>query len=140
MTDLTLHLRIIGGILIALALAHVYISRHLGWRADAARMSPLNRQIFFVHAIFICMVVGMMGVLTLLYTDTLTTPTPLARVVLIGLLVFWGARLVFQWFVYDWSHWRGHRFNTAMHLFFTCLWTYFVLTFALTLRLQYAQP
>ena len=138
MIDPTPHLRIVGGSLILLAIAHVYFARHLNWRLDATKLSPVNRQIFHVHTFFICMILVLTGVLALCIPEALTTRSPLARLVLIGHVIFWGTRLLFQWFVYDPTHWRGHRLNTTAHVLFTLLWLYFTLTYAHALRLQYA--
>jgi hypothetical protein len=49
----------------------------------------------------------------------------LSRLVLGGFALFWFVRLVCQWFVFDRSLWRGHRFHTVVHVVFTVLWTYF---------------
>jgi hypothetical protein len=49
--------------------------------------------------------------------------------VLGGLALFWTLRLITQHFVYDSAHWRGHRRNTAVHIVFTLLWTYFAAVF-----------
>ena len=136
MTHLLTHLRIVGASLIALSLAHVLFAKHLRWKEDAARLTPINRQIFHVHAFFICLIVLMMGLLCLLAPQRLAEPTPLARLVLIGLVIFWGTRLVFQWFVYDSSLWRGHRGNTFVHFAFTILWSYYTFVFAYALWRQ----
>ena len=130
MSPLLLNLRIVGASLITLSLAHVFIARRLEWKADAARMTPLNRQIFHVHAFFICLVLTMMGVLCLGFPQALVTPTPLARVVLAGLAIFWGTRLIVQWFVYEREHWRGNRVNTIIHFVFSALWMYYAGVFA----------
>ncbi|HRX84807.1 MAG TPA: hypothetical protein P5572_07300, partial [Phycisphaerae bacterium] len=56
-------------------------------------------------------------------------PSMLARLVLIGLAVFWMVRLIVQLFVYDRRLWLGDRFNTTMHVMFTCLWSYLLFTY-----------
>ena len=137
MIDPTPHLRVVGASLIALAIAHLYFARHLNWKTDAARLSPVNRQVFHVHTFFICLTLVMMGVLALGFPETLTARTPLARLVLLGHTAFWAIRLLFQWFVYDTALWRGHRLNTAVHLLFTLVWVYFTFVYAVALRLQY---
>ena len=58
---LPLLLRVTGVGLILLAVLHVPISRKLRWREQAARMSAENASIFQVHAFFICVVLVMMG-------------------------------------------------------------------------------
>jgi len=59
-------LRITGAGLILLAILHVPIGRKLMWREQAARMSPENEAIFHVHAFFICVLLVMMGLPSLL--------------------------------------------------------------------------
>jgi hypothetical protein len=136
MTNLLPHLRIVGASLLALSLAHVFVARHLEWKKDTARLTLINRQIFYVHTFFICLTLAMLGALCLLFAQTLLERTPLARLVLICLVIFWGTRLVFQWCVYDWSLWRGHRNNTIIHIAVTILWSYYTLVFAAALLLQ----
>jgi len=93
-------------------------------------LSAINRQIFHTHTFFICLVLAMMGTLCVFYTPLLIAPSPLARVVLCGLTLFWAVRLVFQWFVYEWSHWLGRRLYTFIHITFTLVWTYYTATYA----------
>ncbi|MEO6323364.1 MAG: hypothetical protein ABIT01_00650 [Thermoanaerobaculia bacterium] len=122
---LLLHLRITGVLLLALATLHFALPKRLGWDEDLARLTLVNRQIFLVHTFFIVLVLVMMGVLSLFFGPVLVAPTPLARLVLGGLTLFWLIRLVMQWLVYDPSLWRGDRFNTRVHYAFTALWIYF---------------
>src|SRR5207244_865294 len=92
--------------------------------------SPLNRQIFQVHCFFIGLVLAMFGSLALGFTSTLLERTPLARIVLSGLVLFWLARLLVQFFVYEPSLWKGNRFNTRIHWLFGMLWAYYVTVFS----------
>jgi hypothetical protein len=135
--NLNLHLKIAGALLLALAMAHVYFPKRFGWRAELAGVSLLTRQIFYVHCFFIWLVLVMFGLLSLVWTQTLLAPSPLARIVLAGLTVFWGARLVIQHLVYDSKLWEGNRFNTLMHVFFTLMWSYYVAVYATALWRQY---
>ena len=129
-----LHLRVVGVLLLVLVAINVLaVPRRLGWRREMAGLSLVNRQIFQVHAAFICLVLAMFAGLTLLLPRELLAPTTLARAVLGGLTGFWLARLLVQWFVYDPSLWRGKRFETAVHVAFTGLWLYFTATFATAL-------
>ena len=56
--------------------------------------------------------------------------TLLGALVLAGLTVFWGIRLLMQWFVYDSKLWRGQRFETWMHVIFSGVWLYFTAVYA----------
>ena len=60
-TILTFLVRIAGAGLLLLAILHVPIGRHLKWREDAARLSPVNASIFHVHTLSICVVLVIMG-------------------------------------------------------------------------------
>ena len=126
-----LHLRIAGAIQIALVLLHFVFPQRFHWREELARLSLLNRQIFHVHTIFICLVMVLLGALSLCAPEALLEPTRLSRLVLTGIAVFWAARLVCQWFVYDVSLWRGQTFNTVMHGVFTVIWIYLTGVYAL---------
>jgi hypothetical protein len=84
-----------------------------------------------VHTSFICLMLIMMGGLSFFAPHTLLERTSLSRLVLGGFASFWGLRLVFQWFVYDWRLWRGHAFNTFIHFLFTLMWTYLTSAYAI---------
>jgi hypothetical protein len=118
------HLRIAGVLQIVLALLHLAFPRRFNWKEELARLSPLNRQIFLVHTFFICLVLVLIGALSLLAPDALLEPTRLSRLVLGGFATFWGLRLLCQFFVYDAALWRGHAFNSLVHVLFSLLWLY----------------
>src|SRR5262245_44685652 len=120
------HLQIVGVLLLLLGSAHSVIPRYFGWKRELASVSLLTRQVFMVHHFFIGLLVAMLGLLSLLYADDLIQPTPLSRAVLIGILVFWLIRLVFQFAVYDPAIWRGQPLYTRMHVLFSVLWSYVV--------------
>jgi hypothetical protein len=124
--SLAVHLKIVGVLLVLLALLHASFPRRFKWAEELRRLSLLSRQIFLVHTFFVALTVLLCGLLTFFYAEALLAGTPLARAVLAGLTLFWAARLAVQLFVYSPALWRGHRFNTAVHVIFTCLWTYFV--------------
>jgi hypothetical protein len=134
--SLELHLRLVGVLQILLAATHLTFSKRFQWREELARLSLLNRQIFLVHTFFVCLILTLMGALCLLAPETLLERTDLSRLILIGFVVFWALRLVFQWFVYDSSLWRGSAFNTRAHFVFTALWLYFVAVFATALVIR----
>jgi hypothetical protein len=50
---LSMHLRIVGILLVLLGLSHVFFNRYFGWERELADVSLLTRQIFFVHSFFI---------------------------------------------------------------------------------------
>jgi hypothetical protein len=122
---LAFHLRLAGVLMLFLSASHWIMPRYFGWREELEHVSLLTRQVFWVHTGFICIVLAMMGTLSVFATESLLERSTLSRLVLGGFAVFWLIRLFCQWFVYDTALWRGHRFNTAVHSVFTVLWTYF---------------
>ncbi len=124
------HLRLAGGLLIFLAAMHLFLPRRFHWREELGRLSLFNRQVFYVHTFFICLVLVMMGALSAFAADSLMQPTHLGCLVLGAFAVFWLIRLAVQLFVFDPRLWRGQRFNTAMHCLLTLLWTYFTTVYA----------
>ena len=123
MTLLT-HLRFVGVIMVLLVIANLFVPGRLRWRDELARVSLVNRQIFQVHTMFIVLILAMFAVLLLTSADALLEPTRLSRLVLGGLTIFWGLRMLTQWFYYSPAIWRGDRFNTAMHGVFSVAWVY----------------
>lgn len=126
---LELHLKAVGVLILALVCLNFALPRHFGWKQELAKLSLLTRQIFIVHCLFIVITCTMFGVLALVYTPTLLQPTPLARLVLAALTIFWTVRLFVQLFVYDTSLWRGDPGRTVLHMVFTLTWAYFAATF-----------
>jgi hypothetical protein len=121
-----LHLRAAGALQILLALLHLGFPRRFQWHTELARLSLLNRQMFAVHTFFVCVVLVLFGVPSLVDPRALLEPSRLSRWVLGGITSFWLLRLGCQWFVYDPALWRGKRFETVMHALFTVLWCYLV--------------
>jgi hypothetical protein len=135
--NIYLHLKVVGVLLVTLALANTQLGRYFKWKKELGQVSLLTRQIFKVHGFFIALVVGMMGVCSLFYTDALLASGALSRIVLAGLVVFWISRLAIQFFVYDPAIWRGRRFYTVMHVVFSILWIYVALTYSAALHIAW---
>ena len=137
LTDVALHLRLAGALLLCLAAAHVVLPRALGWSVELQSVSLMTRQVSYVHTYFIgllCALFGLAG--TVLATDLLT-PDRLARAVLIGAIAVWGSRLLAELCIFDSSLWRGNTLTVLGHVAFVLLWTYqtLVFTWALVLHL-----
>ncbi len=131
--NLEFHLRLAGALQIALAAAHLPFPQWFNWRAELARLSLLNRQIFIVHTLFIVLILILFGALSLSAPAALLEPAQLAPFVCAGLAVFWLARLCAQLLVYDRRLWIGHRGRTAIHFAVTLLWIYLAATYGAAL-------
>ena len=138
MMHLEFHLRIMGVIMLLLVAMNLQIPTRLHWKQEMAGLSLLNRQIFQVHAAFICIILALFAALLLTLTRDLLEPTPLARGILAGMTAFWFCRMLCQWFIYDSRIWRGDRLLTAMHVIFSGVWIYFVATLSSALWQSFA--
>jgi hypothetical protein len=130
---LLVHLRIVGIVMIGLVALNLYVPYRFHWREEMSRLSLLNRQIFTAHNVFLVLTLALFGLLLLILGDTLLERTRLSRAVLMGLTVFWGLRMLMQWWFYSPTIWRGHRVNTRMHYLFSALWVYVTAVFAAAL-------
>jgi hypothetical protein len=123
-----IQLKIIGGLLILLAVAHAFFPWYFRWREALAPLGLLNRQMMYIHTLFVGLVVLLMGLLCLTSARDLVH-TPLGRQVCLGLGIFWAIRLAVQFVGYSPALWRGKGFETAVHVVFVCLWGYLTLVF-----------
>ena len=131
---LLFHLRVVGVLMALLAVVNLFVPGRLHWREELSHVSLLNRQIFQAHTVFIVLLVALLSALFLTCAEALLEPTRLSRALLTGLTVFWGLRMLMQWFFYSPRVWRGNRFNTVMHGVFSLGWIYVTGVCAAALR------
>lgn len=123
-----LQLKIIGVILILLAIVHAAFPRRFKWKDELASLSLINRQMMMIHTFFIALTLLLMGALCIYGSNELVN-APFGRLISMGLFIFWGVRLVFQFFVYSSDLWKGKRFETLIHILFSLIWLYFTAIF-----------
>jgi len=122
------HLKIIGFILIILAIVHGVFPSHFNWQKELSSLSLVNKQMMYVHTFFIAVVVFLMGVLCFTSSKDLIE-TSLGKRVCLGLGMFWTIRLIIQFFGYSSELWKGKTFETVVHIVFIFLWTYLSIIF-----------
>jgi hypothetical protein len=130
---LSIHLQIVGILLVLLGLSHAFFNRYFGWRQELAAVSLLTRRVFFVHSFFIALGVVLAGAVSFKYADALLRPAALNRALLAAMVTFWLCRLLAQFFAYDSAIWRGDRFRTFMHVAFALTWCYVTATYGVAL-------
>lgn len=123
-----IHLKIIGGLLIFLALLHGIFPKYFNWKQELSALSIANRQIMYVHSFFIALMVLLIGLLCITSSDELIN-TPLGKRVSLGIGIFWGIRLFIQFFGYSSKLWIGKTFETVVHILFSIFWTYLTVIF-----------
>ena len=131
--SLTIHLQIVGAMLLLLGVSHAFFNRYFKWSRELAGLSLFTRRVFYVHAFFIALGVALAGVGSIFYARALLEPDSLSRAILAGLVVFWLCRLLAQFFAYDAAIWRGNRFRTSMHVLFSLLWIYVTAVYGIAL-------
>ncbi len=117
------HLKLIGVLLIALALVHVVFPKYFNWNKELSFLSLINKQMMTIHTFFIALTVFLMGLLCLTSSNELID-TNLGKRISLGLGIFWTIRLLVQFFGYSSKHWKGKSFETFVHVLFTLLWMY----------------
>jgi len=115
---------------VVLALLHAGFARYFNWRQEFAGVSMINREMMYVHTFFVAFTVLLMGLLCLTSATDLVN-TPLGHRLALGCAIFWLARLLTQFVGYSAALWRGKRFETAIHVLFSVLWTYLTAVFML---------
>jgi hypothetical protein len=125
-----LHLKTIGLLCIGMGLIHVIFPKYFNWEKDLQSISLINKQLMYVHAFFIGLIVLLIGVFCI-YSSEDIIHTKLGKQLALGLFIFWFIRLLFQFFVYSPKLWKGKLFETSVHIIFSCLWTYFSSVFFL---------
>lgn len=93
---------LLGGILhFGILIASAMVPQVLDWKASLDKLDRLSRQLVWVHGVFIVIVIIGFGLLSILFANDLVTGAPLARGVSFFIALFWGARLIVQFFVFD---------------------------------------
>jgi hypothetical protein len=127
---LVINVRLVGLLLGAIVLANFVLPVRYGWRAELRRVSPLARQVFWSHYAFIVLILAMLAALCLGFADQLVQPTSLGLLLAVGMVVFWGGKLVSHVLCFDSRGPRGERIERVIHHASTAVFLYFTATFA----------
>jgi hypothetical protein len=123
-----IHFKIIGVLLIILALVHGFFPKYFNWEKELKSLSLINRQMMAVHTFFIALAIFLIGLLCLVSSKELIE-TKLGKTISLGIGIFWLMRLFIQFFGYSSELWKGKGFETAIHILFSLLWTYLSIVF-----------
>lgn len=126
-----IHFKIIGILLLLLALIHIPFPRYFKWQEELKGLSLINRQMMLTHTFFIALMVFFMGLLCMCCAKDLIN-TNLGHKLSLGLGIFWLCRMYFQFFVYSGKLWRGKTFETTVHIVFSLFWIYMCAVFFYT--------
>ena len=94
-------IRLAGALALGMAALNFVLPSKLGYRENLARLSPLVRQVFVVHSLYIVLVLVGMGAVCLLLPRELLSGEALPRALLGFSALVWGLRLALQLLYYD---------------------------------------
>ena len=94
---------------IAIAFANLFLPRKLKYRENLSHVSPIIRQIFVVHSVYLVGVVILFAVLTFGFSRELASGHGLGRFLAAAIAVFWLFRAPVQLFYYDSTLRRENR-------------------------------
>ena len=119
-------IQIAGMLQLLVSGANFILPRLLHYRENLAKMTPIMRQIFLVHAAYIVLVLLGNAALCLFFAHELCGTDPLGKYLSGFLALFWSSRVVVQLAYYDRAT-KAHFFWG--HVFFTSIFLYFALVF-----------
>ena len=90
-----------GFVQLAIACANFFLPRKLKYRENLSRVSPIIRQIFVVHSVYIVGVVLLFAALTFGFAGELTSGQGMGRFLAASIAVFWLVRAPVQLLYYD---------------------------------------
>ncbi len=116
MNMMTQAIRLAGGIHLAIIAANVPLPGKLRVRQHLATVPRFLRQIFFVHWIYIVLILGLFSALCLVFPEQLAGASSLGRFLSAFIAFFWLLRIVLQWTYYDREMRRENRLLDALYV------------------------
>ncbi len=101
MTTLELLIVIAGVLHFGILIASSLVPQVLDWRGELQRVSPMTRHLVWTHGAFIVITIIGFGVLALTNAASLVSGGALARSLCGFIAIFWGARFVLQFLLFD---------------------------------------
>jgi hypothetical protein len=122
MNPLVPFLWIAGAVHLSIAVSNIWVPGILHYRENLAKLSPIVRQVFVVHSIYMVLVLSGFSALCCFFAPELAGGSPLGRVLSAFLAVFWLLRVVLQFAYYDKSVRAQYRLGDAAYtLAVSCL-------------------
>jgi hypothetical protein len=94
-------LQLAAAVQLLILIASALTPQALDWRKNLAVLHPFLQKLFWVYGVFIVMVILAFATLTFRHADAMAAREPVARSVCVFIAVFWGARLIVQFAIFD---------------------------------------
>lgn len=105
-----------GVVHLAIVAANLALPRRLQVRENAARLSPILRQVLYVHWLYIAVVLLIFAALCIFFAPELAGASLLGRFLSGAIAAFWLMRIPLQLFYYDRETRRQNRALDALYL------------------------
>lgn len=116
MLPLSAWIQVAGAVQLAIGLANLPLASRLQYRKNLAGASAIVREVFYVHAAYIVLVVLGFAALSLLFPTDLAGGQPLGRFLSGFLAIFWLLRVPIQLFYYPAEIRRENRLADAIFI------------------------
>lgn len=124
-------LRAAGVSMIVLAFAHIILPRLLNWTEDLGKLSPINKQIFISHALFIVIGILLLGGVCVVFPQGLIEKSQLATVASACFAMCWLSRLVLQFALFTGTLTGSNQLDMLVRIGGTLLWIFYSGVFCL---------
>lgn len=111
MRGLLLLLWLAGFVQLAIASANLFLPAKLKYRENLSHVSPIIRQIFLVHSVYIVGVVLLFAAVTFAFAGELASGHGLGRFLAAAIALFWLFRAPVQFLYYDPTLRRENRWG-----------------------------
>lgn len=105
-----------GAVQLMILAANFILPEKLRCRENLARMSPILRDVFIVHWIYILAILGIFSTICFRFAPELAGASRLGRFFSAAMALFWLPRIPIQLFVYDPELRRKHRLGDVAML------------------------
>jgi alginate O-acetyltransferase complex protein AlgI len=129
MNALVLLLVLAGVLHLCITSAGLVMTLVLDWRKSLSPLCGLTRHIIWTHAGFVLLCIVGFGAISLLAAPSLASGAPLARAVCGFIALFWGIRLLIQFFLFDARPYLTSRWLAAGYHGLTVVFGYFALVY-----------
>jgi len=105
-----------GAVQLVVIAANFVLPKKLGCRENLVRVSPMIREVFIVHWVYIVLVLGIFTSLCFWFAPELAGASRLGRYLSAVIAVFWLLRVPIQLFFYDPELRKRNRFGDVIFL------------------------
>lgn len=92
----------LGGLAhLAILSAGLVMTKVLKWREELPRINELSQHVIWTHAAYVWFTIMFFGLVSVLFSADLSSPSRLGGCLNLFIALFWGARLIIQFFYFD---------------------------------------